>query len=1078
MIDNGFCSLFRLVDCPVEEEESKAAKRVWYVDVNNVSGTYDGLSWAGAFATLQEGIDAAALDGGGDVWVAAGEYHEERVADGSGALVLKQNVNAYGGFLADDEMQFLERDPETNVTIIDGSQARAGEAAWHVVKGADEAALYGFTITGGDATGAGDGMNGAGMANYGVSPTISRCKFTSNTADAEQGVIWNEDSSPGIADCVFDQNAGDAIYNSGAASPTIADCTFSGNGGDGIRNWTDSGSLTVNDCEFIDNGGRGIYSTGPQTVVTRCTFEGNSGDQGGAILNLGVSSSVLACRFARNVATDGGGAIYSGNGSYKIENCVFWENSAPNGGAMYDGELGAVTLTNCTFSGNSAGGAGGAIYNSASPFIVTNCIMWDDMAGGVSNEIAEGDGSAMQVRFSDVQGGADGTANIAGDPLFTDASMGDLTLGDGSPCIDSGTEIGAPGTDFDGADRPAGDGYDMGAYERRATGEGEGEGEYEIVCTCCDPPGEYLCLQTAPDTGDAVRLRTEDATFGPGVYHWRVLIPQLKCEDPEAYDGDPCATGSPVYREGGPSSVIRCYVQSPEQADPFHTRRIGFEIGYGRPEERDTIVGIDQCDLLCYMSVARDDERDCCPATVETSEVLARGFNPCTWYTLSLDLTVDEEGRYVAAWYVRKEGDIDTVGRTGFTCGYGPANTTFYIGCAVENLEDLSMGSHPPVVRQRGWFDYVAYCDEEKQAIWRGLQWLTDAQYFAEDSPANGSWSLNVGITGMCAMAFLNYGYDYTDPRVEAALEYIMANKDVLADVWGTGSFGQEPTLVNYNTSIALLTMLATRNSAYVGDASAAAYFLLAGQNTELNGADPESPVYGGWSTEPNPSMADLASTHWVLSALDAAYALEGSVHAPPWAWDALVFLENCQDYGTAKSKGERVWFVDRDNSSGNEDGMSWTTAFTTIQPAIDAAAASLGGEVWVAAGRYDGTRTSYPHGGEGDEEWNTGSLLMRETVHVYGGFLGDEATRSERDWAANATTIDGSTARDGARAYHVVVGANGVTLSGFTITGGNAVNADHVGDGQGAHGGGMFNEELSIVITDCCARTIRAGRR
>ena len=32
------------------------------------------------------------------------------------------------------------------------------------------------------------------------------------------------------------------------------------------------------------------------------------------------------------------------------------------------------------------------------------------------------------------------------------------------------------------------------------------------------------------------------------------------------------------------------------------------------------------------------------------------------------------------------------------------------------------------------------------------------------------------------------------------------------------------------------------------------------------------------------------------------------------------------------------VWYVDKDNTSGVEDGTAGATAFTTIQPAIDAA--------------------------------------------------------------------------------------------------------------------------------------------
>jgi len=54
------------------------------------------------------------------------------------------------------------------------------------------------------------------------------------------------------------------------------------------------------------------------------------------------------------------------------------------------------------------------------------------------------------------------------DPLFVryrrDGS-GDYHLARGSPCIDAGTALGAPATDFDGRRRPKGGGYDIGAFE-------------------------------------------------------------------------------------------------------------------------------------------------------------------------------------------------------------------------------------------------------------------------------------------------------------------------------------------------------------------------------------------------------------------------------------------------------------------------------------------------------------------------------------------------------------------------------------------------------------------------------------
>lgn len=85
------------------------------------------------------------------------------------------------------------------------------------------------------------------------------------------------------------------------------------------------------------------------------------------------------------------------------------------------------------------------------------------------------------------------------------------------------------------------------------------------------------------------------------------------------------------------------------------------------------------------------------------------------------------------------------------------------------------------------------------------------------------------------------------------------------------------------------------------------------------------------------------------------------------------------------------VWYVDKSNDSGTEDGLAWATAFTTIQAAINAA--EMYGEVWVAEGVYDEVRISVMH----DPPEDTGSLVMKDGVLLYGGFAGTELDRLER---------------------------------------------------------------------------------
>ena len=136
---------------------------------------------------------------------------------------------------------------------------------------------------------------------------------------------------------------------------------------------------------------------------------------------------------------------------------------------------------------------------------------------------------------------------------------------------------------------------------------------------------------------------------------------------------------------------------------------------------------------------------------------------------------------------------------------------------------------------------------------------------------------------------------------------------------------------------------------------------------------------------------------------------------------------------------GQTVRYVDKDNASGNEDGLSWATAYTTIQPAIDAAYDAGGGEVWVAEGAYNEHREFVVANPPNRIPTNTGAIHILEGITVCGGFEGNESDSHERDWVTHLTTIDGSTSRNGSRAYLVVQGENGCALDGFRVTGGMA---------------------------------------
>lgn len=173
------------------------------------------------------------------------------------------------------------------------------------------------------------------------------------------------------------------------------------------------------------------------------------------------------------------------------------------------------------------------------------------------------------------------------------------------------------------------------------------------------------------------------------------------------------------------------------------------------------------------------------------------------------------------------------------------------------------------------------------------------------------------------------------------------------------------------------------------------------------------------------------------------------------------------------------VFYVDP--TGDDSDGLSWETAFNTLQPAIDAAAADpLGGEVWVAGGPV-GAPIVYNE--DRSEVWGdlgvTGSLVMKNNVALYGGFEGyrggagvQEANRLFRNRAQNIAVIDGSASNGGGAAYHVVVFGRetaatvGAALDGFVITGGNAAGVP--GDYHTHRGGGIYNWGSAATIRNC----------
>ena len=190
----------------------------------------------------------------------------------------------------------------------------------------------------------------------------------------------------------------------------------------------------------------------------------------------------------------------------------------------------------------------------------------------------------------------------------------------------------------------------------------------------------------------------------------------------------------------------------------------------------------------------------------------------------------------------------------------------------------------------------------------------------------------------------------------------------------------------------------------------------------------------------------------------------------------------------TVGATSNSLFYVDQNSPVSDGDGLTWATAFKTIQLGIDAASAAGGGAVWVAKGTYNEERTEkWGSANDTDPANVTGSLVLKSGVSIYGGFEGytgrQEVVLTQRAVRQCPTIIDGSQSRriDSTTmgpAYHVVVCGGGptellnVVIDGFSITGGRALGIAGIATDPDLYhtwrAGGLFILGSSPTVDNC----------
>jgi squalene-hopene/tetraprenyl-beta-curcumene cyclase len=187
------------------------------------------------------------------------------------------------------------------------------------------------------------------------------------------------------------------------------------------------------------------------------------------------------------------------------------------------------------------------------------------------------------------------------------------------------------------------------------------------------------------------------------------------------------------------------------------------------------------------------------------------------------------------------------------------------------------------------------------EPIEKGLAWLRTRRY------GDGSWRSNVGVTSLAALAFLNAGYGETDTAVSSAISY------VLGKVQSDGSIYTSYSV--YETSLAILPLVATHNKNYATIIENAKNWLVGAQQDEDFGYTPTNPQYGGWTYWSAKGDPDLSNTQFALMALDAANLPKTD---PAWS-KAIIFTQRCQN---RPASNDQAWAHDSTQPSYNDGGF------------------------------------------------------------------------------------------------------------------------------------------------------------
>ncbi|TVR87877.1 MAG: hypothetical protein EA411_06465, partial [Saprospirales bacterium] len=965
---------------------------------------------------------------------------------------------------------------------------------------------------------------GGGMQNdENSSPTLINCNFSNNEANLYGGGMMNNTgSSPILIGCNFNGNStgqrGGGMYNTSTASPLLINCTFTGNvsdeNGGGMFN-VNSTPIIVN-CIFTGNYaeemGGGINSWSSNFALTNTVFSGNyAGESGGGLHNRLSIPTLTNCTFSGNLAGNSGGAIFNEDESHvELRNTIIWNNMAAGSGTNSSASIDNDASSNPTVSHSliAISGGSGLAWNidigidegenidanplfmeSSDPANAPDTSLVDYSLQNCSPAIDAGDNDAL---------GASDTLDLAGDERIVDAGLASVPtvdmgayefqsevdqcecLNDGIVYVDSSNVNGGDGLTWEDAFSTLHEALDfvcqcdsaqiwvaLGTYYP-TDDSNDRDASFEL----CDGIAIYGGF-TGSDTDlldrdweanetvlsgdinqtDDLSGNSYTVVTGSGTDQSAVLdgfvITMGNSDVTSGWFANPNRSGGGMHNDAGSPTISNCIFLG----NSVHSNGGGmFNFNNSSP----TVTNCTFSDNLAGNNGAgMYNPANSSPTIINStfSGNLAdrRGGGI---YSLNSSSTVknstfsgNSAGLNGGGIYNQGNSSSPTIANSTFS-----GNSAVLSGGGMYNV-DISSGTilnctfSGNLAGSSGGGIYNRRCTLK----------IANSTFSGNSAGSRGGGLHNpdnhsLTVTNSIIWNNLLDGESNTiSASVFSTGEDPIFSYSLIANSGGSGGSWDIPRTIDGGNNIDADPLFVEEFDPENAPGT--------GGNFQLTACSPAIDAGDNDALSASDTLDIVGNTRIV----DSGLASEPTVDMGAYEFQSEVDLCECLTDG--------IVYVDSSNVNGG-DGLSWVTAYSDLQDALEFACQCDSAQIWVAQGTY------YPTDDTNDRD---ASFELCNNVSVYGGFAGTESDLSERNWDDYETVLSGdinqSDSLDG-NSYTVVFMENLDTtarLDGFTITGGNAELSGFSANVTNS-GGGIYIHFGSPIIANIKLENNRAA--